>query len=115
MRWLWKPGRQGTGYWKLRLLSWEPYFDLYLLRYPVGSAIPPHRDSVDGRRHFRANLTLRFAQFGGHFRHDGCLLFDRRRLVVFRPDIQEHYVSQVLRGERLVLSLGWTLKDKTDA
>ena len=44
-RWLrWERGRQGSGYDKL-LLAANAFlipFDLYLLRFPVGTYIPPH-------------------------------------------------------------------------
>ena len=42
--WRWQRGRQGTGYDKMLLLTgrWPLPFDSYLIRYPEGSAIPPH-------------------------------------------------------------------------
>jgi hypothetical protein len=47
--WLrWQKGRQNSGYDKL-LLAAVPFpipFDCYLLRFPEGSQIPPHRDPV---------------------------------------------------------------------
>lgn len=81
-------------------------FDLYLLRYPVGSSVPAHVDPVDGQRHFRLNLVLREAKVGGRFI---CAdpIFETRRIKVFRPDQSEHSVSQIQEGLRLVLSLGW--------
>lgn len=112
MRWPWKPGRQGGNYWKLKLLSWEPHFDLYLLYYPHWSFIAPHRDPVPGRRHYRANLLLREARNGGRFWRHGPALFQWRGLVVFRPDVVEHGVERIRDGSRLVLSLGGTLKEK---
>lgn len=107
--WLrWVGGRQETGYEKM-LLATAPLpvpFDLYLLRYRTGSSIPAHVDPVDGRRHFRINIVLREADQGGVFK---CMqpIFETRRIKVFRPDVSEHSVTEIERGERLVLSLGW--------
>ncbi|MBS1806736.1 MAG: 2OG-Fe(II) oxygenase [Acidobacteria bacterium] len=104
----WQRGRQNSGYDKMLLLqSWWPLpFDLYLLRYPEGSEVPPHRDTVSFGRHYRLNVILWRAQSGGDF---ACAhpIVASRRLNLFRPDIHEHSVSRVLRGTRYVLSLGW--------
>lgn len=108
----WQEGRQGTGYFKLKLFSWEPYFDAWLLKYPPGAHIPRHRDEVDGRRHWRCNIILKRAVVGGGhwvgdvFHHPAC----GKRITVFRPDVEEHGVLHVGRGTRYVLSLGFTLK-----
>ncbi|HEY3254677.1 MAG TPA: hypothetical protein VGJ91_12040 [Polyangiaceae bacterium] len=96
----WERGRQGTGYFKLRLAQGRRW-DLYLLRYPPGSSVPPHRDPVPGKKHSRANLLL-----WGEDAFEGRAWLRLPRLVVFRPDITEHEVAPVSRL-RLVLSLGW--------
>jgi len=96
----WELGRQGTGYFKLRLAQGARW-DLYLLRYPPGSSVPPHRDSVRGKAHWRTNLLL-----WGQDAFVGAAWLRVPRLVVFRPDITEHEVAPVSRL-RLVLSLGW--------
>lgn len=111
MRWI--PGRQGTGYLKLRLAGWGQLFDVWLLRYPEGAYIDWHRDPVNGRRHYRANLVLRQARWGGWFacrRYVGNVWSCGRRewFVVFRPDLVEHAVTPIMRGSRWVLSVGWT-------
>lgn len=101
----WEQGRQRSGYWKLKIISFEPYFDLYLLKYPRGAYIPLHRDPVLGRRHYRVNIVLKKAEAGGEFRCDKAL-FSWGRIVVFRSDIHPHEVAPVWRGCRYVLSLG---------
>lgn len=117
----WQPGRRGTGYWKLKLWSfWRT--DAYILRYPEGSSVPWHRDSVPGRRHFRLNVVLRKPVAGGQ-----VMVLGRRwirwfedaqgleecqdvrfpgRIYLFRPDIHVHAVWRIHRGERWVLSFG---------
>src|SRR3982750_3791869 len=66
--WLrWQRGRQGTGYDKLLLVA-NPLlipFDLYLLRFPDGTEIPPHKDPVTGKRHYRLNIILKRPRAGG--------------------------------------------------
>jgi hypothetical protein len=111
-RWLrWERGRQGTGYDKL-LLAVNPLlipFDMYLLRYPVGSHIPPHRDPVPGRCHYRLNIVVRRSQQGGEF---VCAdpIYSSRRIHLFRSDLSTHSVTRVDGTPRYVLSLGWVLR-----
>ncbi len=113
--WLrWQSGRQGTGYDKLLLLV-NPFlvpFDLYILRFPDGTEIPPHRDPVTGKRHYRLNIILKRPRAGGEFI---CLdpIFETKRIKLFRPDVSMHSVTKVQGGSRYVLSLGWTLRGTT--
>lgn len=116
MKWFkWTEGRQNSGYYKILLATLKrPLpFDLYLLKYPEGSGINWHKDEVpDGYRHFRLNIVLRKARFGGHFVANTKPLFKKGRVTLFRPDKNLHYVSRVKEGTRYVLSLGWLLKEK---
>src|SRR5579859_3158031 len=102
MRLRWQPGRQGTGYRKL-LLAQGSCWDLYLLDYPPGTAIPVHIDPVLGHRHWRANLVLR-----GEQTFAGEATLQLGPLVVFRPDVTPHGVDRVSR-RRIVLSFGVAL------
>jgi hypothetical protein len=113
----WQRGRQASGYDKMLLLTgyWPLPFDMYLLRFPTGSEIPPHVDQVASGRHFRLNLLLRRAKSGGEFICQDPL-YQSRRIKYFRPDISQHSVSKVLEGSRLLLSIGWIRKSlPTDA
>lgn len=101
----WEKGRQGTGYLK-KLLAQGQSWDLYLLKFPKGSNIDGHTDPVPGKRHYRANFVLKRARKGGEFWCRGRRA-GKKRLAVFRPDIEIHGVSYVQRGTRWVLSLGW--------
>jgi hypothetical protein len=63
----WEKGRQGTGYDKCLTLA-SPFpvpFDCYLLRFPEGTEIPPHRDPVAAGRHYRLNIVVKRAPSGG--------------------------------------------------
>lgn len=107
--WLkWRRGRQGTGYDKMLLATarWPLPFDCYLVRYPEGSAIPPHVDPVEKYRHFRLNLVLKASPSGGEFVCEDPL-FQSSRLKFFRPDSSQHSVTPVVGGSRYVLSVGW--------
>jgi hypothetical protein len=106
----WQRGRQGSGYDKMLLATarWPLPFDSYLIRYPEGSAIPPHTDPVQSGRHYRLNIVLKSPQSGGEF---VCAtpIFATKRIKLFRPDACEHSVTQVVGGSRYVFSLGWVL------
>jgi hypothetical protein len=109
----WQPGRQGGTYSKLTLFAgrrWLPV-DAHLIRYGVGDFVAAHTDSVDGRRHYRLNIELRRARCGGFFYAypRSAIVFWRWRVVLFRPDLATHAVTQVKRGTRLVLSFGWAI------
>jgi len=101
----WVKGRLGTGYEKLCLCSLL-FFDVYLIRFPEGSNINTHIDTVPRGRHFRLNIVLRKCKKGGEFI---CLnaLINTPRIKLFRPDVQEHSVTTVLEGSRFILSIGW--------
>lgn len=110
-RWLrWEGGRQGTGYDKLLLLA-NPFlipFDCYVLRFPVGTSIPPHRDLVKKGRHFRLNVVLKRSRTGGEFICE-TPIFQSARLNLFRSDLCTHSVTRVEGSSRYVLSIGWLL------
>jgi hypothetical protein len=106
----WQRGRQDSGYDKMLLLAlpWPVPFDSYLIRYQDGSSIPPHKDPVRNRRHYRLNVILKAPRSGGEF---VCAspIYSSKRVKLFRPDICEHSVTRVEGGSRYVLSIGWLL------
>jgi len=109
----WQRGRQGSGYDKMLLLTarWPLPFDSYLIRYPEGSAIPPHTDPVLTGRHYRLNIVVKASPRGGEF-ICATPIWQSRRIKFFRPDACEHSVTRVEGGSRYVLSVGWVLKDR---
>lgn len=103
----WTEGRQLSGYLKKTLFSLSLGkfgVDCHFLKFPEGSSIPTHTDPVDGKTHYRLNILLKKAEEGGLF----YLSNERRlgRFQFFRPDIQKHKVSKVVKGTRYVLSFG---------
>lgn len=108
---MWTLGRQGTGYYKCKLFQSSLLkLDLYLLKYPPGSEIPIHSDPVPGRKHYRVNLVLLKGKGGEFWCERPILLLGR--LKIFRSDFP-HSVSKVEKT-RLVLSLGYTRKNKQE-
>jgi len=100
----WMSGRGGGGYSKLPLIEW-PFMDAYILKYPTGSYLPSHRDPLFVADHYRCNVVLQHADEGGRFICDKTIL-KVGRLAIFRSDEATHEVTKVIRGTRLVLSLG---------
>lgn len=115
--WRWERGRQTGGYDKLLLAqsSWLK-FDLYLLRFPKGSAVPKHTDpSQDGYEHHRFNLNLNTVK-GGYVWYakytPGLFWYAEKRWLRFRPDTQEHWMDPIKEGTLWMLSFGWLRKSK---
>jgi len=121
-------GRQGTGYLKaavpglaeaagLRARSLEAVgappdhaHDCYILKYPEGSHIPPHRDDAPGGDgHFRLNAVIRQGEGGSLFVDGQLVELHAGDAVVFRPDLSLHAVTEVRGGCRLVWSVGTLL------
>lgn len=108
---LFKAGRQGTGYRKLKIFSIKRLgCDMYLLWYPKDSYVPMHIDPVTDKRHYRLNIVLKRAIVGGHFEVSNTIKQIGEWLYLFRPDEEIHGVSRVAYGSRLVLSIGWVKK-----
>ena len=119
----WKPGRQGTGYDILPLprfrkgaieralarigTPYEDHWDVYLIRYPDGSHVPPHTDDAQfGRRHRRINALLERATGGGELTIAGARVeLAIGDAVLFEPDREVHEVARVV-GSRLLFSVG---------
>lgn len=85
---------------------WPVKFDCYLLKFPQGCTVPPHRDTVSNGRHYRLNIVLKKAKKGGEFICDAPI-YQSARIKLFRPDICEHAVTKVELGNRYLLSVGW--------
>lgn len=104
----WESGRQHSGYDKMLLLTgrYPIPFDMYLLRFPKGSYIAEHVDTVESGKHFRLNVILKKAELGGEFNCEK-MIWESARIKLFRPDIMKHSVGRIEKGERYVLSVGW--------
>ena len=112
--WQWQDGQHGTGY-QVFTLAWVMNkilpFDSYIIRYPPGSSIPPHRDVLKNKKskHFRLNLILTHPE-GGEFKTENAII-QTIWLNLFRPDLSTHSVTTVTGNRtRYVWSIGWTWK-----
>lgn len=108
----WEDGRQRTGYRKLKLLevTWPIKMDMYVLNFAKGVGVVPHTDKVPTGRHYRMNITLVKPKFGGVFFCRNKIV-SLGRLVVFRPDVEEHYLTPPATGPLYMLSIGWVRDD----
>ena len=123
----WEPGRQGTGYLKAALDPRKcPHLqdavaralsalgaegeghDCYLLRYPPGAYVGPHRDHAPmGLRHARLNALVAAPSVGGDLTIAGVAVpMGVGDAVVFNPDVDVHSVERCSGAERLVLTVG---------
>jgi hypothetical protein len=103
----WVLGRQGTGYNKLCLFQSKRLMcDTYILYFPKDSRVSAHTDEVQAGRHYRLNIMLKRAKRGGEFICPDAT-FKWWRIAMFRPDIQEHMVTTIQEGYRVMLSIGW--------
>lgn len=112
MIWLrWQLGRQHSGYQKMLLFKNHLLlpFDIYLLRFRPRSFINAHTDQYNDGKHYRLNIILKHAKSGGEFICTDTL-FSSKHIKLFRPDISEHGVSEIISGTRYVLSIGWIKK-----
>jgi len=109
--WRWQNGRQQSGYDKM-LILWGLLplpFDIYLIRYRLGSYIKPHVDKVKSGKHYRLNIVLKQSKAGGDFICSECII-NTKRIKLFRPDLNEHSVTEVKSGTRYILSIGLVRK-----
>jgi hypothetical protein len=107
----WDEGRQKTGYDGFLLLL-NPFFipwHVVLLRFKLGAHIPPHKDVVKGKKHYRLNLIIWQAKKGGEFVCEKPI-YQSKYLNFLRSDLSRHEVRKVEKGTRYVLSIGWVLK-----
>lgn len=107
----WLDGRRDGGYKIIRIFQSNILrCDSYLIYYQEGSSIAPHVDNVQNGKHYRINIELKKAKLGGQFTLTGEPYFKLWRAVCFSPSEQEHQVSKIEKGYRLVLSIGWIKK-----
>jgi hypothetical protein len=103
------PGRIRSGYEKLEIYAFSN-FDCYIIRLKEKAYIPNHRDFIPNKNHFRVNIVLKKAEVGGLFVCDeGYSILDR--IFLFRPDVSEHSVTEVVSGTRYVLSFGLAISN----
>jgi hypothetical protein len=109
----WTFGRQNSGYSRLTLCQFNMgrvKLDSHIIKFPTGSNIPEHVDSVDGYEYHRLNIVLKNAKSGGIFYSENTSFSIANRIFLFRPDKYKHAVSKITSGTRIVFSFGLALK-----
>ena len=92
---------------KNRILFHSKWLSLYLVRYPEGHKIAPHLDMVSEGKLYKFNCVLVKPRSGGEFFCERNIFNLFGRLILFRPDLHQHSVSKIERGNRWLLSLAF--------
>lgn len=101
----WKKGRlDNVKYYKSKLWEFKFLgmgFDAYVLKYPVGTFLIPHKDEVKNGNHYRLNLSLK----GKSIFDSESYIFKSKILNIFRPDLNIHSLFALTKTYKL--SLGY--------
>lgn len=93
---------------KTRILLRSKRLNIYLVRYPEGHKVGPHGHDCQGRL-YKLNCVLVKPKVGGEFICDRNLFNLAGRIVLFRPDLHQHRVEKIQRGNRWLLSFALTV------
>ena len=94
---------------KTRILLRSKKFNVYLVRYPEGHKVAPHLDMISEGRLYKLNCVLKKPKQGGEFVCERNLFNLGGRLILFRPDLYQHRVEKIQRGNRWLLSFALTV------
>jgi hypothetical protein len=93
---------------KNRVLFHSRWLSVYLVRYSPGHRIVPHVDMVSEGRLYKLNWVVSKPRSGGEFFCEKTIFNLFGRLILFRPDLHQHHVSRIERGNRWLLSFALT-------
>jgi len=93
---------------KTRILFNSKRLSIYLVRYPEGHRVGSHFDMVSEGRLYKMNYVLIKPKAGGQFLCEKNIFNLFGRLYLFRPDLYQHRVSRIERGNRWLLSFALT-------
>lgn len=93
---------------KTRALFHSRCLNIHLVRYPEGHGVVPHVDMVSKGGLYKLNCVLTKPRSGGEFICEKHIFNLFGRLYLFRPDLYEHRVSTIERGNRWLLSFALT-------
>lgn len=94
---------------KTHVLFQSKYLSTYLVRYPEGHKVVPHLDMIDNGRLYKLNCLLVKPRSGGAFACEKNIFSLFGRVILFRPDLYQHQVSRIERGNRWLLSFALTI------
>jgi hypothetical protein len=89
---------------KTRILFRSKRINIYLVRYSAGHRIVRHVDMVAEGKLYKFNWVIVKPKAGGRFICDRSIFNLFGRFILFRPDLYEHEVSRIERGNRWLLS-----------
>ncbi|WP_166254977.1 2OG-Fe(II) oxygenase [Marinobacter salicampi] len=98
---------------KTRILLHSRFLNAYLVRYPEGHKVVPHVDMVSGGRLYKLNCVLAKPRSGGEFICEKNIFNLFGRVILFRPDLHQHRVSRIERGNRWLLSFAFTTQSES--
>ncbi|MCM0612950.1 2OG-Fe(II) oxygenase [Marinobacter sediminum] len=93
---------------KTRILFRSKRLNIYLVRYPEGHKVGPHLDMISHGSLYKLNCVLAQPKSGGEFVCEKNIFNLFGRVVLFRPDLYQHQVSRIERGNRWLLSFALT-------
>lgn len=93
---------------KTRILFRSRRFNVYLVRYSQGHSTMPHLDMIAEGRLYKFNWVLVKPREGGEFNCERTVFNLFGRFILFRPDLYQHQVSRIERGQRWLLSFALT-------
>lgn len=94
---------------KTRILLRSKRLNIYLVRYPEGHKVGPHLDMIAKGRLYKLNCVLVKPKVGGEFVCERNLFNLAGRVILFRPDLYQHHVEKIQRGNRWLLSFALTV------
>lgn len=103
----WTYGRRSHkgGYKVMHLLNLLDKVWIGLIKYEVGHFQPVHNDGP--KRHFKLNFVLKKSVGGEFITETPAISFFKERILFFRADTNNHEVTPVISGQRLVLSISF--------
>jgi hypothetical protein len=92
---------------KTKVLLYSRKLSIYLVRYSAGHRVVPHIDAVEEGKLCKVNWVLLKPQQGGKFLCEKTILNLFGRWIVFRPDLYQHEVTRIERGNRWLLTFAF--------
>ena len=86
-----------------------------LVTYSEGHRVSRHLDMIESGRYYKLNFILWNAKRGGEFKTEGVIFSLLNRIILFRPDLYEHSVSEIEQGKRVLLSFALHIPERSIA
>ena len=80
-----------------------------IIKIEEGNFIKEHTDKVEDGKHLRLLIKLWDCKEGGILKVENTLINILDRIILFRPDLQKHSLTKVIKGKIYYMSLGKVL------